>query len=309
MQQSDPFALLGVEYTASEEEIAAAWKEKAKKLHPDRFPDVPDSVRDFLTQEMARVNEAYRLLKDDLDGARRRFNPAPGTPREADSQPQRSDAQSRHSRTSRPRATCDICGSLHVKDVKFTRQVGLIFQRRVATIENRLCRSCALAIGRSFQSKTLAAGWWGMISVLTNFGYVYSNAKQLREVSRMEHSAAPEGFRTIPIDPGKEVWRRPLSYVGVGVFALIGVVSAFTSDTSSAPLSTVPGLERVDSDSIVDWRVGNCIDGLNSVIPVSCSSAHTGKIVTTTEEPSRCPVYTEGYVDRDGIVYCIDDDQ
>ena len=309
MQQSDPFALLGVEYTATEEEIAAAWKEKAKKLHPDRFPDVPDSVRDVLTQEMARVNEAYRLLKDDLDGARRQFKPAPGTPSGSDPQSQRPDAQSRHSRTSRPRATCDICGSLHVKDVKFTRQVGLIFQRRVGRVENRLCRSCALAIGRSFQTKTLAAGWWGTISFFTNFGYVFGNAKQLRDIGRMAPPEAPEGFRTMPIDPGKEVWKRPLSYVGIGVFAVIAVIAATSDSSTSAPRSSVPGLERVDPDTVVDWSVGSCIDGFSSVVPVDCSVPHTGKIVSRTGSSDNCPIYAETYVERGILVYCIDDDQ
>ena len=55
----DPHVVLGVPPHADEEEVARAYRELAKQLHPDRHPgDAAASKR------MADVNAAYALLRD-----------------------------------------------------------------------------------------------------------------------------------------------------------------------------------------------------------------------------------------------------
>src|SRR3954452_22416898 len=55
----DPHAVLGVSADADEEEVARAYRELAKRLHPDRRPGDDDAAR-----RMAEVNAAYTLLRD-----------------------------------------------------------------------------------------------------------------------------------------------------------------------------------------------------------------------------------------------------
>ena len=54
---NDPYAVLGVERGASEDEIKKAYRRKAKECHPDLHPDDPDATR-----KMNDVNEAYDML-------------------------------------------------------------------------------------------------------------------------------------------------------------------------------------------------------------------------------------------------------
>jgi hypothetical protein len=55
----DYYARLGVQPSASPEEIRAAYREKAQETHPDHNPDDPEAADQF-----QRVKEAYQVLHD-----------------------------------------------------------------------------------------------------------------------------------------------------------------------------------------------------------------------------------------------------
>lgn len=55
----DPYSLLGVKKDAGADEIKAAWRSKAKSLHPDHNQDDPSATKRF-----AEVGQAYEVLKD-----------------------------------------------------------------------------------------------------------------------------------------------------------------------------------------------------------------------------------------------------
>ncbi|MBR0556710.1 J domain-containing protein [Ciceribacter sp. L1K23] len=55
----DPYSILGVKRDADAEEIKAAWRAKAKSVHPDQNRDDPHA-----TQRFAEVGRAYEVLKD-----------------------------------------------------------------------------------------------------------------------------------------------------------------------------------------------------------------------------------------------------
>lgn len=55
----DPYSILGVKRDARHEEIKAAWRTKAKTVHPDANRDDPDASARF-----AEIGQAYDLLRD-----------------------------------------------------------------------------------------------------------------------------------------------------------------------------------------------------------------------------------------------------
>lgn len=56
----DPYMVLGIEPNASEEEIKRAYRELARKYHPDRYVNNP--LSDLAQEKMKQINEAYDQL-------------------------------------------------------------------------------------------------------------------------------------------------------------------------------------------------------------------------------------------------------
>ncbi len=57
---SDPYKTLNVSPTASDDEIKAAYRELAKKYHPDNYADSP--LSDLASEKMKEINEAYDAI-------------------------------------------------------------------------------------------------------------------------------------------------------------------------------------------------------------------------------------------------------
>jgi DnaJ-class molecular chaperone len=55
----DPYSILGIKRNADADEIKAAWRSKAKSVHPDHNRDDPGA-----TDRFAEIGQAYDLLKD-----------------------------------------------------------------------------------------------------------------------------------------------------------------------------------------------------------------------------------------------------
>ena len=69
----DYYAILGLSRSASEKEIKQAYRELAKKFHPDRNDDSPEANERF-----KEVSEAYSVLGSPEDRAEYDFHTSPG---------------------------------------------------------------------------------------------------------------------------------------------------------------------------------------------------------------------------------------
>ena len=65
---TDPYKVLGVAREASDEEIKKAYRELARKYHPDNYVDNP--LADLVEEKMKEINEAYdQIQKERTSGS------------------------------------------------------------------------------------------------------------------------------------------------------------------------------------------------------------------------------------------------
>ncbi len=70
---SDPYKVLNISPTASDDEVKHAYRELARKYHPDNYHDNP--LADLAQEKMKEINEAY----DQIQKQRRNGNRSSGT--------------------------------------------------------------------------------------------------------------------------------------------------------------------------------------------------------------------------------------
>ena len=63
---TDPYEVLGVSSTASDEEIKKAYRNLARKYHPDNYHDNP--LADLAQERMKEINEAYEMIQEQRRG-------------------------------------------------------------------------------------------------------------------------------------------------------------------------------------------------------------------------------------------------
>ena len=63
---NDPYSILGVSPSASDEEVKKAYRELARKYHPDNYQDNP--LADLAEEKMKEINEAYEQITRQREG-------------------------------------------------------------------------------------------------------------------------------------------------------------------------------------------------------------------------------------------------
>ena len=63
---NDPYSVLGVSPKASDDEIKKAYRELARKYHPDNYHDNP--LSDLAQEKMKEINEAYEMINKSRSG-------------------------------------------------------------------------------------------------------------------------------------------------------------------------------------------------------------------------------------------------
>jgi curved DNA-binding protein CbpA len=74
----DPYSVLGVDKNATDEQIKDAYRELARKYHPDNYADNP--LSDLAGEKMKEINEAYdQIMNGRRSGKRSSENTSSGT--------------------------------------------------------------------------------------------------------------------------------------------------------------------------------------------------------------------------------------
>ena len=58
---TDPYQVLGIPRSATDEEVKSAYRELARKYHPDNYTNSP--LADLAEEKMKQINEAYEEIK------------------------------------------------------------------------------------------------------------------------------------------------------------------------------------------------------------------------------------------------------
>lgn len=315
----DPFEILGVPRTATDHEIATAYRSLARQFHPDAHPEATADENAVYETAMARINEAHDRIKDPTDREQWLRNERMGRPGTAGAG--RTGARTGSQQPPSPYrppgpGECVLCGSAPAEVFTFVHQIGMVVSSQRGTTQASLCRFCALAVGRSQQNRTLVTGWWGLLAFFTNFGAVLANAGQLRRAHRL---APPQPVANVvgrtpgPMHPGRPVHRRAGLYVAaviLGFVAFVGVGVARNQPTTTGGGSGGAASAPVPSPTeITDWSPGNCVRGTVTASPVACTSDHDGRITDAVTNLLFCPPGTDTYVQIRATSYCIDMDR
>lgn len=68
----DPYSILGVSKNATDEEIKSAYRELARKYHPDNYQDNP--LSDLAADKMKEINEAYDAIVNSRRGRQNTYD-------------------------------------------------------------------------------------------------------------------------------------------------------------------------------------------------------------------------------------------
>jgi DnaJ like chaperone protein len=64
----DPYKVLGVESTATDDEVKRAYRKMAMKYHPDRVAGMSEEMQRNAAEQMKEINRAYEIIKETRPG-------------------------------------------------------------------------------------------------------------------------------------------------------------------------------------------------------------------------------------------------
>ncbi|MPY81034.1 MAG: DnaJ domain-containing protein [Actinophytocola sp.] len=197
--------VLGIGSYATREQARAAYKRRAKMIHPDRHAHTSAAAQRDAERAMAELNEAWHALRESATRTRSTEDDiAVRRPRERG---------------------CEICGYRPAVWIDIRALTGLIIVHSSDRYAATLCKNCGTAIWRDVQARTLTLGWWGIPALFVNLAVLVNNrtyGAALRELAppqaRVGSSPAP---MSEPMPLTKPVTVRVLPWVATVSVVLI----------------------------------------------------------------------------------------
>lgn len=99
---------------------------------------------------------------------------------------------------------CQVCGcEAPTKKASLYKQTGMLVLRQTSTLSGYMCKKCLTSNALSFTGWNLIAGWWGVISAISNPFYIINNLVYLAGSMGLEPpppDAAPPVLQQATID-------------------------------------------------------------------------------------------------------------
>jgi DnaJ domain len=305
------YEVLGLERSATPEQIKTRYRQLALEYHPDRHHG--ENTAEY-ENRMAKISEAYEILSDpeqrhDYDqillNAERGFSEFSSSGMKAP-----------------PYGSCSMCASQPAVFVTLRGQQGLILRRRHMEFSDSLCRNCGLAMFRIIQNRTMIQGWWGVTAFFLNFFTILGNLGALALLRSISPPTSITPGTTAPL-PFPAPMGRPLLFrsgVWISIFALTiatlityQIVTHKSSANSSANTS-VNAPSSNPTTSTDPLAVGKCVTASGQSVTgiVNCSQSHFAQIVGIGATQNDCPNDTTQYFSENssspnpGRVICLD---
>lgn len=147
------YKILNVSPSASDDEIKTAYRNLAKRLHPDLNPGV-DTTAIF-----QKVNEAYSVLSDPIQRAKYSKRVDGNQSQPNNSGHQKEYTNQKESVLEPYRCSVCNCVSHKLRHVKYNQVISFIFASNTTTIWGVFCEPCAAARIRKASLITGAFGW------------------------------------------------------------------------------------------------------------------------------------------------------
>jgi len=299
---TDLYSALGVDRSATSDQIRQAYLGKIRQVHPD-ITGGPDEAAKSL-------NAAYNVLSDqDQRAAYDASLAGDECPWCGARVP--SDAVDVHVMSHIAEAArngCQVCGRQPARRFTFKANSGFILARQIHEIDGNLCATCVTGVFREMQAHNITRGPWGLISLFMMPIYLignwisYGNRRGLTTPKPFDQTFDKATGLGKPVFSRVPVWIvvALISFVGFSVFQS---VEADQSGSTSSGSSSGSGFSNPDAG----WVVGACADveatGLVGLTP--CSGLHDARIVATPISSTSCPIETDFYVDLTSGVACL----
>lgn len=305
------YALLGVPLDATHESAKAAYRARARLVHPDA---AGEGLREHATSMMSDINRAWEIVSLDIEARARQPHHAhafagPEDETDHDAAPHDNFVWSGTDDFDQdddpyawlPRdpvfGECQLCGFGPVAQIKVTAIRARVFFSRRHELEAWTCRPCAVAMYRDAQYTTLTQGWWGFIAVffslihlVENWNAISSHRPAGPATSRPPNVVTPA---TAPLH-SRSLVKRPGAYVGPGLAFTVALTLLVVLPLASASQSGT-------STSAGSSDVGTCLDVDGWTVDCDASDV-AFRIIRQVESPSSCT--GEVFRDDDGGIFC-----
>lgn len=189
---------------------------------------------------------------------------------------------------------CEFCGSSPTAKVSLRRQVGMLVQRNVESLDGHMCRDCGTATYRSMTNRTLITGWWSPIGMFANLLHVLRNVRSGRRLARLDEPRRTEASDAAPLDgpmdPGKRLRSRSGPWVAAALWSVV-MFGAISATLGTATRDDTGTITRGGSLDVAELQVGDCFEGpeddteLTDVRVVPCEERHHNEIYHVAELP------------------------